>query len=279
MKAAMSTPHSPLVLYHADCADGFCAAWIVKLVYPGADLLACRYGQPPPADVMGRHVIVVDFSWKREITKTIRQWAKTFLLLDHHKTARAELNGIPGVHFDMERCGARMALDYFAPALGAQTIEKIHWIVDHVEDRDLGHMRLPCTEIICAYLDSLDHHPDDWTQASISGLDHAANSGRMILRFKRRQIQQIADRAEIVDFDGGEILAVNATVLWSDVAKELIHRHKRSVVLTYRRRQDGQWEYSLASDGSVDVSMIAARMGGGGHASAAGFTSPTLIHG
>lgn len=277
MKPAMST-HAPLVLYHADCADGFCSAWIVKLVYPAADLVGCRYGQPPPS-ASGRHVIVVDFSWKREATEMVRRSARTFLLLDHHKSAAAELQGIPGAHFDMERCGARMTFDYFAPALGAQTIEKIRWIVDHVEDRDLGLMRLPRTEIICAYLDSLDHHPNDWMMAGIGGIDHATNSGRSIVRFKRRQIEQIADRAELVSFDGGEILAANATVLWSDVAKELIRRHKRSVVLTYRRRQDGQWEYSLASDGSVDVSMIATRMGGGGHASAAGFTSPTLLHG
>ena len=30
MKPAMST-HRSLVLYHADCADGFCPAWIHKL--------------------------------------------------------------------------------------------------------------------------------------------------------------------------------------------------------------------------------------------------------
>ena len=45
------------------------------------------------------------------------------------------------------------------------------------------------------------------------------------------------------------------------MAKELIRRHKRSVVLTHAYGRMGQWEYSLASDGSVDVSMIATRMG------------------
>ena len=103
--------------------------------------------------------------------------------------------GIPGAHFDMERCGARMTFDYFAPRLEHRRSRKIRWIVDHVEDRDLGLMRLPRTGDNLCVLDSLDHHPNDWMMAGIGGIDHATNSGRSIVRFKRRQIEQIADRA------------------------------------------------------------------------------------
>ena len=57
---------TPLVIYHGGCPDGFCSAWIAQRVRPDAELVGCHHGDPPPR-VAGRAVLMVDFSFPREV--------------------------------------------------------------------------------------------------------------------------------------------------------------------------------------------------------------------
>lgn len=79
----------PLVIYHANCADGFTAAWAVRQAMD-ADFHAGVHGEAPP-DVAGRDVILVDFSYPRAQLVDMAQVARSILVLDHHKSAEAEL--------------------------------------------------------------------------------------------------------------------------------------------------------------------------------------------
>ena len=45
--------HIPLVIYHANCWDGFCAAWIARKALGEIEAYPGYYGQSPP-DVTGR---------------------------------------------------------------------------------------------------------------------------------------------------------------------------------------------------------------------------------
>ena len=38
----------PVVVYHANCCDGFCAAWLFHKVFPEAEFHAAQYGTEPP---------------------------------------------------------------------------------------------------------------------------------------------------------------------------------------------------------------------------------------
>jgi hypothetical protein len=53
----------PLVLFHSDCWDGFCAAWLLHRYAFGdnAEYQPVMYGQVAP-DVTDRDVMVVDMS-------------------------------------------------------------------------------------------------------------------------------------------------------------------------------------------------------------------------
>lgn len=118
-----------ICIYHANCADGFTAAWCVRYALGDTvEFIPAEYGSEPP-DVAGAHVIIVDFSYKRPVLERMAQDARTILVLDHHKTAQADLAGMPapssdwtwqisleGSHvalFDMDRSGAQMAWDFF----------------------------------------------------------------------------------------------------------------------------------------------------------------------
>ena len=71
--------------------------------------------------------------------------------------------------------------------------------------------------------------------------------------------------------DVHKILAVNATVLFSEIAGELAK--DRPFGACYFDRQDGKRQWSLRSSGEngLDVAEIAKAHGGGGHKNAAGF--------
>lgn len=78
-----------LCLYHANCDDGFTAAWAVWKRWPDCEFRAAQYGDLPPEDVAGKHVLIVDFSWPQQSLEQIAETAATVLVLDHHKTAQA----------------------------------------------------------------------------------------------------------------------------------------------------------------------------------------------
>src|SRR5579863_378480 len=103
-----------LIIFHANCPDGFAAAYAAKLKYPDAVLLPRDHGlEPPYKEVTGKDVLVVDFSWRtREQNDRLASLAKSFKILDHHKTAQDVLVGAPYVVFDMGRSGAGLTWDY-----------------------------------------------------------------------------------------------------------------------------------------------------------------------
>ena len=80
---------SPLVIYHGHCLDGACAAWVAlhALGGVGVQLHSATYGEPPPS-VVGRDVLIVDFSYKRDVLIEMARVAKSLRVLDHHKTDR-----------------------------------------------------------------------------------------------------------------------------------------------------------------------------------------------
>ena len=90
----------PIVIYHANCLDGFGAAFAAWTRYRDkADYVPLAYGDSTEvwlsrnrASLVGREVFVLDFSLPEEHMNFIRANAKKFVWLDHHKTA-----------FEMER--------------------------------------------------------------------------------------------------------------------------------------------------------------------------------
>ncbi len=71
-------------------------------------------------------------------------------------------------------------------------------------------------------------------------------------------------------------LAINAPVLFASELGNRLAGQSEGIGLTWQLADDGDIEVSLRSQGSAifDVSLIAARYGGGGHPNAAGFRMP-----
>ena len=72
-----------MVLYHANCNDGFGAAYSAwKLLGNRAEYVACSHGAAPP-DVKGKKVVCLDFSFDNATTKGLIKKADGFLIIDH----------------------------------------------------------------------------------------------------------------------------------------------------------------------------------------------------
>lgn len=261
-----------LVLYHAGCPDGFCAAWVAwRKLGALATYLPVKYGDPPP-DVRGKSVFVVDFSYDYETTKRMAQEAVSLVVLDHHKTAEtglraAQQSGHAQVVFDMERSGAGLARDFFHTGWSS-------WVVDYTQDRDLWRWLLPCSKQVNSYLSivprTFEAYDDLHNNVSV---EDATKLGAAVALHLDTYIALTSRDARLTSFAGYDnVLVVNATGFGaSELLVSLAQRALFSV--GWHQAGDGRLKFSLRSVGDFDVSAVAQRFGGGGHKNAAGFTT------
>lgn len=267
----------PLCIYHGDCADGFGAAWVVWKAFNGdVDFFAGIYGQPAP-DVTGRKVYIVDFSYKREVMEKLINQASGITVIDHHKTAEAELQplfnyGVLNGVFDMTRSGAMLTWDWFFQN------QRPPELLLHIEDRDLWAFKLSGTREIQAGLFSYPYDFEVWDRLIMdeqvpSALEGLARDGVAIERKHFKDIEELVKvSARPIKLAGFVVEAANLPyTMASDAAGTLATRNAFGV--TYFDTKDGRC-FSLRSRGDFDVSEIAKRYGGGGHKNAAGFVQP-----
>jgi oligoribonuclease NrnB/cAMP/cGMP phosphodiesterase (DHH superfamily) len=303
------------VIYHADCPDGFCAAWVVAMAMPPDELAEMRfvpahYGDPLPDGIDGAEVIVLDFSYPLEQSLELRRRAAAFWQLDHHKTAEEghrEIADNKGFIFDQSRSGARLAWDHFACGsairesfYGYDARNDRHWLVEYVQDRDLWKWELEGSRAVSAAIGALPMRGSQdfeaWRDFADRGVSQALHAGEQILAANERYVEKTAARAGravihapdcpvpngasvdcVANSPCPVIPIVNTTHLTSDVLEKLVVGHPFAV--GWFQTADGVFHYSLRSalDGS-DVSAIAKSFGGGGHPHAAGFESRSLVH-
>lgn len=259
----------PLVIYHYPCVDGFTAAWAIWLEHPDWEFYGAKHGDPAP-DVTGRTVYMVDFSYKRPVILEMAKVAEYIHIIDHHKTAEADLVNLPfnvGVHFDMEKSGAQLTWERFhvgkeQPAL-----------VSYVADRDLWRFKYPATEAIGAYIFSKDYSFENWNRLSDEigyQFEHAVDKGAAITAKHHKDIQELSALKFRTCIAGYEVPVANVPyTLASDMGHLLGKGEPFAATFFY----DGEgFVFSLRSDDDgVDVSEVAKKFGGGGHKHAAGF--------
>ncbi len=311
----------PICIYHGGCADGFTAAWAVWLHFGDSiDYHPGVYGVDPP-DVAGRDVILVDFSYKRDVLGRMLQsgdvnQANTILILDHHKTAQADLYGIarPGegafdnrdesynpalwrggfeqwadwpvrAVFDMERSGAGIAWDYFHAG------KRRPDLIDYVEDRDLWRFKLAGSREVNAFIFAHGYSFENWSALSAElqrDLGGVRKAGAAIERKHHKDIAELVAELRREMIIGGHWVPVAnlPKTLTSDAGHLMCapyaspNLHGEIVTPAFAACY---WDaphgrvFSLRSlEGGADVSEIARSYGGGGHKNAAGFQ---LAHG
>lgn len=264
-----------VVIYHANCYDGVTAAYVtwLKLGYTDPKFIPMNYSDSPP-DVKDKQVYIIDFSFKRPIMEQLIQDAEYVTVLDHHKTAEAELRDISSpkatIVFDMERSGAGIAWDYFNRDFPRSEL------VNYIEDRDLWRFKLPNSKEVNAWIQSFDINLETWIKevGREFNLDRARSEGISLRRLEDKYVKQICANVRLKRI--GEYLApyVQTSILMSEVCDYLIKNYEGGAypfAFYSFQRKDGKYQYGLRSRSDFDVSVIAKSFGGGGHKQAAGF--------
>lgn len=282
-----------ICIFHGPaCLDGFTAAWAIWKRWPDVEFVAANYGQDPP-DVTGKHVLIVDFSYKRPVLMHMARTAASITVLDHHKTAQEDLapyqtilmpmdilvdtakrNGHAPIQalFDMTKSGAMLAWEYAHPGNPAP------YLVLSVQDRDLWKFELPETRELAAVMFSHDYSFELWDDLEVSmdvPLSRAALAlqGEGIKRAQMKDIRQaIKSTMHIGRIAGYDVPIANLPYQWASEAGNIMAEGYPFAAAWY---EDGDCNvrFSLrAAVGGSDVAKVAELFGGGGHKSAAGFS-------
>jgi nanoRNase/pAp phosphatase (c-di-AMP/oligoRNAs hydrolase) len=255
------------IIYHASCPDGWCSAYLARQVCPGAALVPYTHGTPVnPERYRNLEVLMVDISWDRPNMDRLQAVAKSLLVIDHHKTAQAALDGFHGAVFDMTRSGAGLTWDTLR--IGPRP-----WFVNYVEDRDLWRWAFPDSKAVSAYIMALPQTIEAWDELHRMTAFEASQKGRAIQLHIDHYVDSVVRTRQVGSFQGLITAVINAPYVNISEACHLLCSHA-DIGLGWFERGDGQIQFSLRSEGDLDVSAIAKMYGGGGHKNASGFQLP-----
>lgn len=271
-------PEEPLksvvVIYHAFCPDGYASMWVARRYFKDdASYIALRRGEELVEELAGRDVYMLDFSYDTKSLNRIEEIANKFVVIDHHISNKDAILKLKEHVFDLNYSGAYLTWNYF------NQNEKVPLAIEYISADDTGAFdTLPNQNYLSFYLTSLPLDLDSYTNAfeefSSGDLSGVLEKARLLKNYQQKIIDACYDSLHYVVFEGYTIPAVNASLPiteTSELLRKIYTEHKVPFALRYRY-DDGQWKCSLRGDGSVDVSLLALKYGGGGHKGSAGFS-------
>jgi len=206
-------PAAPItILYHADCPDGFGAAYAAwRRFGNAASYRPMHHGQPwEMTEIAGHDVYILDFSFSPDTLEALAGLANSVVQIDHHASARlpwadrltdAPHGGESYRHptlpltliFDLDKSGARLAWEYFHAG------EPVPLILRHIEDMDLWRFALPGTRAIGRALRLLDFDFAIWDELICATPDADSPrykallaDGESIERFFQTEVDRLA---------------------------------------------------------------------------------------
>lgn len=276
-----------VVITHKNCPDGSGSA-LVALKYcketkqKTPKVYFVQYGDEVP-DIRDKHVMMCDFSYKKDIITQMFKDTKSLVILDHHKTAMDDLmdfkfvkelnNPLDKIVFDMKKSGAMLTWDFLYPNQEAPDIIK------YIQDRDLWLWKEKESKEFSAGF-SL------WTQRDLllvvslqeifepKFLTDTIAEGESILKYQNsiilKSLKKISSDS-IMKIYGFKCNRANSTHLISELGNAYAGLDSVDFSLQYFYT-DTEILFSLRSIGDFDVSGIARSFNGGGHKNAAGFS-------
>ena len=210
-----------LVIYHANCADGFGAAFAAWLklgesdsIEEGAEYVPMQYGTVPDIEswhmqyaISQREVYILDFSFPRQTMDYLFSVARRVTWLDHHKTAFEmwcedgerslceQSNGRDEVILDNNKSGAYLAWEHFHPGT------EVPMFIKHIDDYDRWQFKIPGTKAFNKALWSYAPWSFQQWGSNFLGFDDSVeyhgpyntfiNEGHAILRAHNQNVQSV----------------------------------------------------------------------------------------
>jgi len=217
---------------------------------------------------------LVDFSYPRTTLLEMHAVADSLVVLDHHKTAQADLEGLDFAHFDMDRSGAVIAWEYFHPDI------PVPYAIKLIQDRDLWRFVYADTKpFTVAMYSFIPYDYKEWHRIISDALVQTSliEKGIMLLQLEAMEVDKLLLLSHSITIGGHVGIAVNTTQHHSVLGNALAALSGTFGCVYYYDGRHSKWNYSLRSIGDYDVSVIAHQLGGGGHKNAAGVRLDRLI--
>lgn len=266
----------PVIFYHADCIDGFGAAYAAwKKFNDAADYIPVKYGHEIPLEEFkNKEVFFLDFCYPKEIMDDIVKHAESVVVIDHHEGIKNVVEDMPKYVFDSAHSGATIAWKYFHPDT------TMPQLLAHAEDEDLYTFKMPDTRAIGVYLSAHEFSFEIWDDIQRKLEDPEARSeflksANTYLEYFNFLVALSVKHAHPVHFEGHTVLMSTASpmrTLKSAIGNELTKKMPPfGLVASVHPNGVG---ISIRGDGTVDVASIAQKYGGNGHPKSAGFHIP-----
>ncbi len=290
-----------LIIYDCD-PDGLMAAAVVfdglhsSGVHP-IDIKfdrAVRYQEPDWEKINKEtNVYIVDFNYNAKITEKLCENAHFVTVIDHHKTAKEELENVGYanliLHIDVDHSACVNAWNFF----NGGTNVLVPLLLQYIEDMDLWQWKLSDSDVIAAavacestniktYQALYDQAVKDPITAS-AGIASLIINGRAILAYQEKTIDILEKQAVYMKIAGYKVKAVNCAdpSLVSFLGNRLAIGERFAA--TFYMQPNRLWKFSIRSiigkqnPKGIPVDEIAKIYGGGGHKCASGFKVDTLF--
>jgi oligoribonuclease NrnB/cAMP/cGMP phosphodiesterase (DHH superfamily) len=277
------------IIYHYPCVDGFgsaFSAWLYfSTLFPDRNIIyhKAKIGSMPPEDILGRNVLICDFSYKKIYLDEMIKKTNNILILDHHKTSKQDLQDIPEKYkiFDMSQSGAMLTWKYFFPDVEPPMLIK------YIQDNDIWTKKMENTEYFYSWFYTLPFEFEVYNKYLNNELllKDMQEYGSKFNILNEYYVNESVNKAciKFMNIKGNYYLIAytNASICKSEIGNQLITKYPLIDFASVYSISDynDSTAFSLRSTNNhVDVSEISRLMGGGGHRNASGVYLPYITN-
>ena len=268
--------------YHSSDLDGHCAGAIVKLRYPECEMVGVNYNdsiQDFNIEVL-ETVFIVDFSFPISEMEQLNDTTDLHWM-DHHKSSieAAQAAGFlasGGQHLEIGKAGCELTWEYLHESKMPQAVLLLgrYDVWDHRDSR------------VLPFQYGMREHEDTRPESPIWGPLFENNDltpdiidrGVVVMAYQDKENAKYAKgMAYEAEFEGHRAIVMNKAYANSRAFDAVYNPGKHDIMVMFGVKA-GEIKYTLyCYKPEVDVSKIAAKYGGGGHKSAAGFYSAIQV--
>lgn len=270
-------------IYHSKDLDGFTSGAVVKRKYPDAKLIGWDYGEGIPWDDIpwNEEVIMIDISFPMEdMIKVSEKTDGRLTWIDHHLSAKKD--------FDEYKDSNKHLINYiYKLGIAACEIGWGHLFPDekmpeavlllgeydtwrNQDEYRWNNRILPFQYIMRLICTSPEEFPGVMFWKAVD-LEDQIEAGQLILKYQRKQDERAMKGSFVCEFEGLRALCCNIGGASSNSFLSVWNEEKHDVMIPFFY-SGRKWTFSLyTTKDEVDCSVIAKKLGGGGHKKASGF--------